>query len=362
MIIFRISNTIIEGYVMNKYILDEKIELTYNASSKARDDVGVFVESYTDEQGKKYLPLGINDKRNTHTKIEKAFVGVKSLASIFVKIKSGDILFVQSSFKILKVINVMKHIKKFKTIYLIHDLDSLRDAYDDDRRNSDTIRILNKQDVIICHNNKMIEELQRRKCTTKMVNMEIFDYYLDENRPVGLRKLEQVRLCFAGNLNPEKTGFLYLLDKKPPISYNVEVFGKKAIDFSNLHYCGCYTPEELPYKMDGEFGLIWEGNEYIYDENSHPYIMFNNPHKASLYIVSRLPIIIWRKAALAELIQREGIGIVVDSIQDIENVLGKITPKEYQNMQNKLEGFRRRILTGEHLHSAIREAENLLQN
>lgn len=343
---------------MNKYILDEKIDKTYNASSKARDDVSLFVQSYTDRGA--YFILGSNDKRKINTKIGKCLIGIRAICDIFFHIKSGDILFLQSSFKIVRLINIIKKVKKFKTIYLIHDLDSLRDSYDNKRNNDYTIRLLNRQDVLICHNLSMVQELKRRGCRVKMVSLDIFDYYCNNENDSGPRILSQKRICFAGNLNPNKTGFLYLLDKNPLKSYEIEVYGRKVTDFLNLHYCGCFAPEELPGKLDGEFGLIWEGSDFSYNESQHPYIMFNNPHKASLYIVARLPIIIWKKAAIAEFVQKEGIGIVIDCIQDIEKVLKSISPEKYNAMQINLARVRQQIISGSHIHTAIREAEKLL--
>lgn len=345
---------------MNKYILDEKIGMTYNASSKARDDVAYFVSTYRDSYNGGYKLLGCNDKTQANSKIEKALIGLKSLFEVFVKIKKNDILFVQSSFSILKILNIMKKVKPFKTIYLIHDIDSLRDAYEDDKANSESVHILNQQDVLICHNQKMISELERRGCNIKKVSLEIFDYSFDVNDQEYKRNFYKKRVCFAGNLNPNKTGFLYKLDNNPPSTYSINVYGKKEKEFKNLNYCGCYPPEDLPKKIIAEFGLIWEGDYYTYDESEHPYIMFNNPHKASLYTISKLPIIVWKKAAIADLVLQEGIGVVIDSIQDIDRIMQDITAEDYALMQNNINKFRRKLINGEHIHAALSMAESFI--
>ena len=347
---------------MRKYLLDEKIGLSYNASSKARDDIAYFIGTYQSSDGKKYHVLGNNDKTRAKNQIEKAVIGFKCMLSVFDAIKRDDVLLVQSSLVVLKQITLMKRLKGFKTIYLIHDVDSLRDAYEDDKKNGKTIDILNQQDVIISHNVHMTKELRRRGLKTDVVELEIFDYYVD----IGTlnnsfrKNHDRQSVVFAGNLSPNKTGFLYKLDDSDSLGYEINVYGRKEIDFTKLNYIGCFPPEALPEKLEGSYGLIWEGNDFSYNVTTHPYIMYNNPHKASLYVVSGLPIIIWSKAALADLVQSEGIGVVIDSVDEIEEKISKITPEVYNEMMLNLKRFSNSIVSGQHVHDAIRKAEILL--
>ena len=73
----------------------------------------------------------------------------------------------------------------------------------------------------------------------------------------------------------------------------------------NVKYCGQYKPEELPEKLEGGFGLVWDGDDLgactgVFGE----YMKYNNPHKTSLYLASGLPVIIWEKAAMAKYIEK----------------------------------------------------------
>lgn len=340
------------------YILEEKISVSYNASSKARDDVAYFVSTYCDENGKKYKRIGYNDKTTVKTKFGKGVLAVCSLASLAVKLGKNDILFVQSSLKILNRLNNIKKMNCFKIIYLIHDLDAIRDSYDNDVLVQEMINSLNIADVLICHNDKMVSELLKRGCKSKMVSLDIFDYYTDET--LDTKSLHSpIQICFAGNLSSSKTGFLYKLDSECT-SFDLNVYGKKERDFKHLKYMGCFAPEELPQHLRADYGLIWEGNEFVYNENKHPYIMINNPHKTSLYIVSGLPIIIWEKAALAGFVLREGIGITISTISELDEKIQTIMSKQYDEMQKNLLRVRQSLLNGEHIHKAIREAETIL--
>ena len=343
---------------MKKYIFEEKIGLTYNASSKARDDIDFFIKRYKDKNGNSYNIIGENDKTKVKTSFGKAVLGIKSILSLL-RMKKDDILFVQSSFRILKKIDVIKKIVGFRTIYLVHDLDALRDSYLDACKVDDMIKELDKQDVVILHNDKMIAELRSRGCQTNLVNLELFDYYVDPIPPISNHRNRKFELCFAGNLSPNKTGFLYALDDRKT-NYKINVYGRKERECKRHSYIGCFNPEVLPQELKGDFGLIWEGNQFVYDESEHPYIMYNNPHKASLYIVSGLPIIVWEKAAIADFVTRKGIGITVSNIEEIEAKLEQLSDFDYEEMKKNLECIRRDLVEGKHLHNAIRIAEKIL--
>lgn len=66
------------------------------------------------------------------------------------------------------------------------------------------------------------------------------------------------------------------------------------------------------------------------------------------------------KAAIVDLVKKEGIGIIVASIDDIEDVLTKITREEYDIMQNDIVLFCDHIIAGEYIHNAIKEVETML--
>lgn len=342
-----------------RYILDEKIGLSYNASSKARDDVSYFLNTYRGSNGDAYTLIGNNDKTKIKSKIGKAWLGITSILKVFVTLTGDDILFVQSSSIILNKILPIKKIKKFKIIYLVHDLDDLRDSYDDMDAVNRMIKVLNGVEVVICHNESMREELLRRGCTAKLVPLEIFDYNVKSAHVPERSYTEVPSVCFAGNLSYNKTGFLYKLDKSNP-SYTINVYGKLDKQFSHLIYKGCFAPEELVEKLEANYGLIWEGNDYKYDEKTHPYIMLNNPHKTSLYIVARLPIIIWEKAAMATFVRENGIGITIGCITELEERLQQIDEVKYKEMLDNIDRIREQLIRGEHVHNAIQKAERYI--
>ena len=136
----------------------------------------------------------------------------------------------------------------------------------------------------------------------------------------------------AGNFDIRKTKYARNLPKKPEF----EIYG---INFehdnlpNNVHYKGAFSPEDIPNHLQGGFGLVWDGDSSdtcsgMYGE----YLKINNPHKASLYLASNFPIIVWRQSALADFVIRNNCGIIIDSLYEIAGILESMNEEKYQQL------------------------------
>ncbi len=91
---------------------------------------------------------------------------------------------------------------------------------------------------------------------------------------------------------------------------------------------GVSEPYGLPAKLEGAFGPIWDGNGLDQAEDSiADYLRYISPHKASLYILGGMPLIVNSAAGIAAAVQREGIGILLNNLHEIESAIDSITPK-----------------------------------
>ena len=130
----------------------------------------------------------------------------------------------------------------------------------------------------------------------------------------------------------------------------------------NLRYQGSYSPTALCEAMNGDFGLIWDGVSCEEcSGNDGQYMKINNPHKLSLYISCGLPIITWKEAAIAEFIEKNGIGFAVNSLAEIDDVLGNMTRKEYEKYRNNVLEIMRDVRKGEYVKKAFIEAISILE-
>ena len=80
----------------------------------------------------------------------------------------------------------------------------------------------------------------------------------------------------------------------------------------------------------------------------------NNPHKLSMYIVAGLPIIAWKKSAIAQFVESNGIGVTVNSLDELDNCVKEITPDKYSVMVENCLSIRKKLVVGGYLQDALR--------
>ena len=257
--------------------------------------------------------------------------------------------------------------KNFKAYLLIHDIESLRKnrirTFSDFKHSIihflQNKTVLERVDGIIAHNDKMKSELVKMGISSeKIVTLEIFDYLiLNFNRNKTYAK---DKIFLAGNFDIRKTKYARNLPEKPEF----EIYG---INFehdnlpNNVHYKGAFSPEELPNHLQGGFGLVWDGDSSdtcsgMYGE----YLKINNPHKASLYLASNFPIIVWRQSALADFVIRNNCGIIIDSLYEIAGILESMNEEKYQQLIDNCKKIGEKIRQGNYLKKALEECERKL--
>lgn len=264
----------------------------------------------------------------------------------------GSTLYVQYHANISFFYRLLKLKKSIKKIAIIHDMESLRK----EMSLSEEIGLLNCFDFIVSHNKRMTDYLKENNVKAKIVDLQIFDYLLDDAISVN-NKYEKNTVFYAGNLI--KPVFLTQLSKiGTRISFNIYGAEFKGIDRilsqNNVAYKGSFRPEQLIANVEGGWGLVWDGDSLATCSGvTGEYMMFNNPHKVSMCIVSERPIIIWSKAAMADYILRKKLGVVVDSLYDIPNVLHNMSDEEYQTIIQNVRIEKKRLVNGQSLKEAL---------
>lgn len=341
------------NYTISEHVLNE-----FNASSKAREDVSAIVLKCG------FVEIGDNDKRSfRHSRLMKILIALRLLFTLFFYLGSKDVLFVQTGGIFLNYVLKIRKIKKFKIIFLIHDMYSL--AVTDEKKIEANRRVfckeinrLNQCSVIIAHNERMKERLINRGCKSEIVCLTVFDYLTDvEANSREISKDRPVELAFAGHLG--KSPFLYDLDKQNHKDLIVNVYGTKpSKEYQNLKYMGRCLPVELPREIKGNFGLIWEGQ---YEANNHhDYLVINNPHKLSMYIVSELPIIAWEKSYAGSFVESYGIGITISSLDELYSVIKQVDEFTYKTMLINIKKLSSQLRKGENLHRVLLQSLEML--
>ncbi len=293
---------------------------------------------------------------------------------LLLRVKRGSVIFFQHPMYANKLIppmvKLVRRVKKCRFVALIHDLESLRKgiggvvSYDQKREEySDTV-MLDCFDRIICHNASMARYMVSRGfAPEKLIELGLFDYLCPDNEKTPtLGATPQV--VVAGNLAPTKSGYVYdmnltgcLLDL-----YGINFQPDALSDRENVRYNGAFHPDELPGALSGSFGLVWDGPvSSTCAGNTGEYLKYNNPHKVSLYLAANLPVIIWSQAALAGVIQEQGLGIAVDSLDQIPQRIQSITPEQYRQMCENVRCVGQKLREGRFFQTAARKAMDALK-
>lgn len=263
-----------------------------------------------------------------------------------------------------RILHLMKERKHVRFISLVHDVEELRGYRYSDYYRCEFDDMLDLADVLIVHNSKMKQWFIRKGVPEeRLISLGVFDYllpFLDLNYPHFSRKVN-----IAGNLSLKRSRYLSELAGLELVDFIL--FGpnldETLSDLPNIQYGGNKSPEEITGCLSEGFGLVWDGESV--DSCKGPageYLKYNNPHKLSLFIVSGMPLIVWRDSALAEFVEKHHIGIVVDSLENLPDVLSKVDAEKYTMMQKAEDPLRQDMIRGQYGLTAIGKALEYLES
>ncbi len=253
--------------------------------------------------------------------------------------------------------------KGCRFVAVIHDLESLRKGIEGVLRNNERTNeladsvLLKHFNAVICHNEHMKEYLiQQGFNENKLVCLEIFDYLCKcENIQSAKRKTTSVAI--AGNLAAGKCAYIYDIVDEDRNNLTVHLYGNNFDESranKKMIYHGSFSPEELPTHLEGSFGLVWDGNSSeTCAGNTGEYLKYNNPHKTSLYLAAGMPIIVWDQAAIADFVLDNKVGITIDNLHRLEEVISEISDEQYQKMCENVLTVGRRIRSGDYFRKAM---------
>ena len=355
------------NYFIKEIQTNEGVQKT--AGIKARDDV----ESILSENGYHTITVKTDlEKRKKANPVLGLFYHYDAMCKwnqALGKLTKGDCLIIQ--FPVINHTIFLKNtISKLQkngvtVALLIHDLETIRASLRKDvstktrkRLNLEENSILKECNYIIAHNNKMMDYLNRVLGIekNKLISLEIFDYLIPGfDEKFDSKKIRKENpIIIAGTLRLHKAKYVYALPEN--VNFNLYGVGYEGREKDNIKYFGSFMPDALPFAMEGSFGLVWDGESAdtcsgVYGE----YLKINNPHKTSLYLASGIPVVIWKKAALAEFVTKNNCGIAVDSLSEIEEAKSKISESDYMEMRKNVLRVSKQLRNGYYLLEATKK-------
>lgn len=295
-------------------------------------------------------------------KLYAFFYNLLSVLKAAACMKRGDVIVLQYPVKkYFSFLCNMAHLKGAQTLSLIHDLGSFR------RKKltvAQELKRLNHTDYVIATNDTMRQWLMQQGFSKPMGALGFHDYLSSApipSHPATRQEPEAWHIVYAGSLNLRKNAFILKM-KEIDSSFKFQLYGNipdyDALSLDkNIIWHGFMQADDFISSVRGDFGLVWDGDSL---EECHgdfgSYLKYNTPHKASFYLRAGLPIIVWRQSAIAQLVEKERVGLVIDSLRELPQVFAKLTTLQYAELRNHALQWAQRINQGENLKNAITDA------
>lgn len=355
-----------------KYYIEEvdPAEWRNVATSKARVDIFNILDSL----GYEKITVGCKELSGDYSGVKRK---AKELAYIMnntkvwkqatAHLKAGDVLVVQYPPHFwLRLRSILVGLRKrgVRLVAVVHDMDSIRW----NNRNKVFKNYFSIEDrfalpffnKIIIHNSYMKDLMKAIGYKpNKLVSLGVFDYLWekDDNAiPAEERIHKDAPVVIAGNLSPGKATYLYNFDHNVGTYFNLYGIYIEEDKIKNLDYTykGVGDADKLPEILEGSYGLVWDGTDIDMCRGEYgEYLKVNNPHKFSLYLASCLPIIIWKQAALADVVEKYNLGFTINSLDDIAVKRKNITEAQYNQMVENIKRFSKKVSSGYFMKRAM---------
>lgn len=250
---------------------------------------------------------------------------------------------------------LLKRVKQkgIKLIALVADIDGLKD--EDAKMLEQDIKLLSIFDAYVVHGAAMEKWVLTCVKKAPVTQLEFFDFLAPVNTAV---RVSSNQVAFAGNLY--KSGFLAQLRDPSLASLHFRLYGEGVkIDWQQpgrIDWEGQFAPAELPLSLQGAFGLVWDGDSAKEATGAlGRYMQYISHHKLSLYILAGMPVIVSAEAASAVLVEKYGIGLVIDSLEQLPEQIKKLSEESYSVMRKNMEPLARRISSGQNLRQALEQ-------
>jgi hypothetical protein len=328
-------------------------------------------------------------------KVVAFFLNLVGIIKACFCVRGGDVLVLQYPVKkYFGFLCQMAHARGAKVVVVIHDLMSLH------RKRvtlSTEISRLSKGDYVIASNAQMKEWLAAQGLKCQMGALGLFDYRSDALAPrtshLASRIPEQSSptrslssnyplssllsplsspdsprwsLVYAGALTMRKNAYLLELARQAQ-HFRIHIYGNKeglpGIEEAPHAVCHPFMPaDEFIRSAEGDFGLVWDGNSLETCQGDFgEYLRYNSPHKVSFYLRAGLPVVIWKEAAVASIIEQEGIGITIGSIAELEQRLQTMSISEYEQMRKNVVRVSGRLASGQYFLEALEQALQMVK-
>ena len=316
-----------------------------NADGKPKTDIG---KALAKEENVKLVIL---NNRGGQSRLSRLFANFQLLFAVIIRFLfvRKQIVLLQYPYLIGCIVPIL-HFLKFnnnRICTLVHDIESLRTGI-----KSKNETLLLASDIIIVHTPQMGKALVQMGYKGHIEVLEFFDYISDVERTTKLYLDKNV--VFAGNL--EKSTFLLQLRSISDIMFFL--YGKRSDKLQlskNILYKGMFDADDIK-NVEGNWGLVWDGLSIDECTGAYgEYLRINAPFKMSLYLAMNIPVIVWKKSAMAQYVNEYHLGICVNSLKEISSEIDKLSKEEIYRISQGVAEVSKEVRTGMKIRKVVRK-------
>ncbi|WP_242204343.1 beta-1,6-galactofuranosyltransferase [Aestuariivivens insulae] len=344
------------------YYISRNYKSLFNAAGKAKTDC----EFSLNNIGFKNLGFEQSSIPSSAIGTGKNFFGI---TKALIRLPFKSIICTQyPNNKFRRYITFFSKLKGCKIITIVHDVRVLKGRVKDVEKELSKIISSN---VIVVHNESMKTWFLEQGTNIPIVVLGVFDY-VAKNKPLQNQEVfikDKYEIAYAGGFGNGKNSYLFDLDCLDNSKFKLKLYGvgfnpnkrKVKEEQSVIFYQGAFPSDQIAYKIEADFGLVWDGVSTVSCSGSlGEYLKYNNPHKTSLYLLCGLPIIVWDKAAIAQFVLVNKLGIVVSDLKDLNSILKDLSESEYREMKSNVLKVQEKVKKGWFVETAVRKALEVL--
>lgn len=261
----------------------------------------------------------------------------KRLDGIVAGLHQGDIVIFQTPTWNTTAFDekVMEKLKMYdiKIIIFIHDVVPLMfegNFYLMER----TIQYYNQADMIIAPSQAMIDQLREYGL---IVEKTLIQGMWDHPTSITSLPAEFLKtIHFPGD--PERFSFVTKWKYELPL----HLYARKGDSLPEQVVHHSYMPDDqlLLELSRGGFGLVWM------DDHDKAYQQLYCPHKLGTFLTAGIPVFVQRGIANQEIIEKNKIGFVVDSLEEVIEKIQGMSEEQYQQIVANVRSFNRLLRQG----------------
>lgn len=232
---------------------------------------------------------------------------------------------------------------KIKIVIFIHDVVPLMFAgnyYLMDR----TIAYYNQADVIVAPSQEMIDVLREHGLK---VQKTLVQGMWDHPTAAPMQAAQYKPLIhFPGS--PERFSFIQSWSH----DVTINLYAHQEVDLpASVHHFPYRPAEQLLMEMSaGGFGLVWM------DDHDKGYQKLYCPYKLGTFLAAGIPVIVQRGIANQAIIEKNGLGLVVDSLEEAVEKIKGMLESDYQILVGAVRAFNPLLRQGYFTRRLLTEA------